>query len=183
MSYLPDHFELLSLRHDVFRLQESGYRAARNVGIYDFDGVVPVQPEHLPQQQAGDSLSAVLPLHRDLRDVARRGFENAVAGEFLFGEYAQTDEISGGSSYGFETVLPRGREIPKGGDRSEFFGICPSHRVGQAGRIAPVGDFRVRPAEIVELPDRLEPQIPVNGHGSGVVLQHLQQILSDARPP
>ena len=46
-----------------------------------------------------------------------------------------------------------------------------------------VGDFRVRPAEIVELPDRLEPQIPVNGHGSGVVLQHLQQILSDARPP
>ena len=66
---------------------------------------------------------------------------------------------------------------------ANFFGICPSHRVGQAGRIAPVGDFRVRPAEIVELSDRLEPQIPVNGHGSGVVLQHLQQILSDARPP
>jgi len=47
----------------IFRLQESGYRAARDVGIYDFEGVVPVQPEHLPQQQAGDSLSAVLPLH------------------------------------------------------------------------------------------------------------------------
>ena len=69
------------------------------------------------------------------------------------------------------------------GVKSQKEGICPSHRVGQAGRIAPIGDFRVRPAEIVELPDCLEPQIPVNGHGSGVVLQHLQQILSDARPP
>lgn len=77
-----------------------------------------------------------------------------------------------------ESVKSQKEEI-----EANFSGSVRLTEWGQAGRIAPVGDFRVRPAEIVELPDRLEPQIPVNGHGSGVVLQHLQQILSDARPP